>query len=98
LKIPQVWLANISLFDGLAHAYLECWRSHCASSFEDLLMNSLWKDLLFLHGHLVRKEDLVWRSDTCTGAERDKNGKKRMAGSIAVKCCAAVWPRLAGPR
>ncbi len=30
-------------------------------------MNSLWKDLLFLHGHLVRKEDLVWRSDTAPG-------------------------------
>lgn len=27
-------------------------------------MNSIWKDLLFLHGHLVRKEDLAWRSDT----------------------------------
>lgn len=61
-------------------------------------MSSLWKDLLFLHGHLVRKEGLVWRSDTRAGAERDKNGTRRKAGSIAVKCCAAVWPRLAGPR
>ena len=26
-------------------------------------MNSLWKDLLFLHGHLVRKEDLDWQPD-----------------------------------
>lgn len=26
-------------------------------------MTSLWTDLLFLHGHLVRKEDLVWRRD-----------------------------------
>ena len=26
-------------------------------------MTSLWKDLLFLHGHLVRKEDLTWRRD-----------------------------------
>ena len=27
-------------------------------------MSSIWKDLLFLQGYLVRKEDLVWRSDT----------------------------------
>lgn len=61
-------------------------------------MNSIWKDLLFLHGHLVRKEDLVWRSDTRAGAEQDKNAAKKKASVIVAKCCAAVWPRLAGPR
>jgi len=61
-------------------------------------MSSLWKDLLFLHGHLVRKDDLVWRSDRRTGEERDKYDTKRKPSTIAVKCCAAVWPRLTGPR
>jgi hypothetical protein len=62
-------------------------------------MNSIWKDLLVLHGHLVRKEDLVWRADTRTEAEREKSDAKKKAGALAVKCCAAVvWPRLAGPR
>lgn len=61
-------------------------------------MNSIWKDLLFLHGHLVRKEDLDWRSDTRAAAERDRNAAKKKASVMAVKCCAAVWPRLAGPR
>ena len=60
-------------------------------------MNSLWQDLLFLHGHIVRNEDLVWRVDT--RAETDQ--RKAAAGklkSIASMCCASVWPRLAGPR
>ena len=61
-------------------------------------MNSLWKDLLFLHGHLVRKEDLVWRPDTRIEADQDKSGARKKASSIALKCCVAVWPRLAGPR
>ena len=26
-------------------------------------MSSIWKDLLFLHGHLVRQQDLEWRVD-----------------------------------
>jgi hypothetical protein len=61
-------------------------------------MNSIWKDLLFLHGHLVRKEDLVWRSDTCSRTDRDSNAIKTKPSSIALKCCVAIWPRLAGPR
>lgn len=27
-------------------------------------MSSIWKDLLFLHGHLVHKDDLIWGADT----------------------------------
>ena len=61
-------------------------------------MNSLWKDLLFLHGHLVRKEDLAWRSDTCIGTGRDNNAGRKKPSSIVLNCCVAIWPRLAGPR
>jgi hypothetical protein len=61
-------------------------------------MSLIWKDLLFLHGHLVRKDDLLWRADTRTGTDRDKSDAKKKASSIALKCCVAIWPRLAGPR
>lgn len=61
-------------------------------------MNSLWKDLLILHGHLVQKEELLWNSDTGSAADQDENRAKK-ARSAAVKCCmAVVWPRLAAPR
>jgi hypothetical protein len=98
LNIPQVCLANISLFGGLAHAYLELTPKQLVLSPGVIPMNSIWKDLLSLHGHLVRKEDLDWRPDTRTEAERNKDIAKKKASVIAVKCCAAVWPRLAGPR
>ena len=26
-------------------------------------MTSIWKDLLFLHGHLVNRDDLIWSSE-----------------------------------
>ncbi len=61
-------------------------------------MNSIWKDLLFLHGHLVRKEDLVWHADTRTEANRDNSDARKKTSSVALKCCVAMWPRLAGPR
>ena len=61
-------------------------------------MNSLWKDLLFLHGHLVHKEDLAWRADTHAEADREKNDSRKKTGSMMLKCCVAVWPRLVGPR
>lgn len=61
-------------------------------------MNSLWKDLLILHGHLVQKEELLWKADTGSAADQDESRAKK-AGSVAVKCCmAVVWPRLAAPR
>jgi hypothetical protein len=99
LNNPQVWLANISLFGALAHAYLELTPKQLVLSPGVIPMNSIWKDLLSLHGHLVRKEDLDWRADTRTEAERNKDVAKKKANAMAVKCCAAVvWPRLAGPR
>jgi hypothetical protein len=60
-------------------------------------MNSIWKDLLFLHGHLVHKEDLTWSTEERTEADQDKAQASKIK-SAAVKCCMSVWPRLAGPR
>lgn len=61
-------------------------------------MNSIWKDLLFLHGHLVHKEDLVWQCDIRTETDQDKSSVSKKASSIVLKCCVAIWPRLSGPR
>jgi hypothetical protein len=60
-------------------------------------MNSLWKDLLFLHGHLLRKEDLNWQPDAPTKEAQAKNAAKTAKRSVLV-CCAHVWPRIMGPR
>ena len=61
-------------------------------------MNSLWKDLLILHGHLVQKDELLWKADTGSKAAQDE-GPAKKARSAAVKCCmAVVWPRLSAPR
>ena len=60
-------------------------------------MNSIWKNLLLLHGHLVHKADLAWALDAGAGANRNTSSAGK-SGSIAVKCCmAVVWPRLAAP-
>ena len=60
-------------------------------------MNSLWKDLLFLHGHLLHKEDLDWRPDA--SAKPAQDGKDPTpARHTVLACCAHVWPRIAGPR
>ena len=60
-------------------------------------MNSLWKDLLFLHGHLVRKEDLDWQPDAPANPPQD--GKQvTLAKRTVMACCAHVWPRMASPR
>lgn len=60
-------------------------------------MNSIWKDLLFLHGHLVHKEDLTWSAEVRTEADRDKTRASKVRSAV-VKCCMSVWPRLAAPR
>ncbi|MFC5436599.1 hypothetical protein ACFPME_08520 [Rhodanobacter umsongensis] len=60
-------------------------------------MNSIWKDLLFLHGHLVHKEDLTWSAEADTEADRDKARASQVQAAV-VKCCMSVWPRLVGPR
>ncbi|GGY32339.1 hypothetical protein GCM10008098_27250 [Rhodanobacter panaciterrae] len=59
-------------------------------------MSSLWTNLLFLHGH-VTHNDLPWRPDTRTTTSRRKPAPAKPK-TIARMCCAAVWPRLVGPR
>ena len=64
-------------------------------------MSSIWKDLLFLHGHITNI-DPSWRPDPQDDAgERkaiaDKATAKKVK-SIAAMCCASAWPRLIRPR
>jgi hypothetical protein len=62
LNIPQVGVANISLFRGSLPAYLE----HIIKPQrlgKRFTMSSIWTDLLFLHGYLIRKEELAWHPD-----------------------------------
>lgn len=64
-------------------------------------MSSLWKDLLFLHGHLVRKEDLLWRDQTTpesTTAATPVDKAAAVKNSARPKDGASHWPRLAAPR
>jgi hypothetical protein len=62
-------------------------------------MSSLWKDLLFLHGHMTQAS-LIW-SDVDT-ADRDAATAKKptpRAQTCAAACCAvAGLPRIAAPR
>ena len=61
-------------------------------------MNSLWKDLLFLHGHIAQK-DLPWRTDTSIRPdERDAVTVAGKPQSIVPMRCALVWPRIVRPR
>ncbi len=65
-------------------------------------MHSLWKDLLFLHGHLLHKDDLDWRPEpepvpspsdgTAAGTDPAVKTTRLLA------CCASVWPRIMAPR
>ncbi|WP_449426787.1 hypothetical protein [Rhodanobacter umsongensis] len=58
-------------------------------------MNSIWTNLLLLHGHITPK-DLAWRADTPTGKARRKVAVRTRRSMLAG--WAAVWPRLIGPR
>ena len=59
-------------------------------------MNSPWKNLLFLHGH-VTHTDLAWKPDTRSEPDRRKAATRKLK-TIVPMCCASIWPRLAGPR
>lgn len=64
-------------------------------------MHSLWKDLLFLHGHLLHKEDLDWRPEPepAPGPSDDIAGADPAAKTTRIlACCAGVWPRIMHPR
>ena len=67
-------------------------------------MSSIWKDLLFLHGHLLHKDDLEWRAETAgpetpdaeaAGTAEAPTARDRKAAAMA--CCAIVWPRIMAP-
>ncbi|GAA0245832.1 hypothetical protein [Rhodanobacter caeni] len=63
-------------------------------------MSSLWKDLLFLHGHMTHAS-LIW-SDVDTTAERDEAATDKPApgvqACVATCCVVAGLPRIAAPR
>jgi len=64
-------------------------------------MSSIWKDLLFLHGHLLHKDDLEWRAETPAADTADTEAVEapvsRDAKAAELACCAAVWPRIVAP-
>ncbi len=61
-------------------------------------MNPLWKNLLYLHGHITHAE-LAWKPDTRIPPNAPKAviaiGKPRF---VARSTCALAWPRLIAPR
>lgn len=63
-------------------------------------MSSLWKDLLFLHGHLTHAR-LIW-SDVEETTDQDAAAAKKPAPgaqACAAACCVvAGLPRIAAPR
>ena len=58
-------------------------------------MNSIWINLLLLHGHITPR-DLAWRPDTPPRQARRKVAVR--TGHSILTSCAAVWPRLIGLR
>jgi hypothetical protein len=64
------------------------------------VMSSLWKDLLFLHGHMTQAS-LIW-SDVDTATDRDDATAKKAtphAQTCAAACCVvAGLPRIVAPR
>ncbi len=54
-------------------------------------MNSLWKDLLFLHGHLLHQRDLEWRTDQAPSQATDNTAQApRPAATTPPDDCAAA--------
>jgi hypothetical protein len=61
-------------------------------------MKSLWKDLLFLHGHVPHK-NLPWRTDTAAQPDGDKSLRVIGKPTVVVPMrCALAWPRIMRPR
>jgi hypothetical protein len=60
-------------------------------------MHSIWTRLLFLHGHVAHK-DLAWGPDAQRDAQRRKSTPFAKPQRTLLARCAAVWPRLMGPR
>ncbi|MGY3041330.1 hypothetical protein ACVWWQ_002962 [Rhodanobacter sp. TND4EL1] len=59
-------------------------------------MSSIWKDLLFLHGHLANKNELDWHADA--RPEQPGQCKDKETQRSLLACCTHVWPRLTRPR
>ncbi|MCW0202457.1 hypothetical protein [Rhodanobacter thiooxydans] len=56
-------------------------------------MHSLWKDLLFLHGHLLHKDDLDWRPEPepAPGPPEGSVGSDPAVKTTRLlACCASV--------
>lgn len=64
-------------------------------------MTSLWKDLLFLHGYLIHKEDLAAPAkapaDRTQRKDLAQTGDDAKAKRHALACCAIAWPRIVAP-
>jgi len=63
-------------------------------------MSSIWTDLLFLHGHFARKEDLVWRTDSIDDEQNEAETNRSHPTAIASpapKRRLFRWPRLSAP-
>lgn len=64
-------------------------------------MTSPWKDLLFLHGHLLHRDDLEWRAEaaaaTTPATEAGKPADAATSKAAALTACASVWPRIVVP-
>jgi len=70
-------------------------------------MNSLWKDLMYVHSHLLWREDLLWRDQSGTGSARRalpactrarRFDHSTGTGPESPGKDASHWPRLAAPR
>jgi hypothetical protein len=61
-------------------------------------MNPLWKNLLYLHGHITHAE-LAWKPDSHvpTNPPRADIAISRPR-SLVRSACALAWPRLIAPR
>ncbi|MEP7185285.1 MAG: hypothetical protein ABI767_05540 [Rhodanobacter sp.] len=65
-------------------------------------MSSIWTDLLFLHGHLVRKEDLAWHHEKCPEGDSSKTAVKADSSDAPLAASPERrklrWPHLSAPR
>ena len=64
-------------------------------------MRSLWKDLLFLHGHMAHA-NLIWSELDTSSADHDTATAKQSGPgpqACTAACCVAVaLPRIVAPR
>lgn len=70
-------------------------------------MNSLWKDLVYVHSHMLWREDLLWQDQSGTRqVRRAPHARARIrrfdrgmgTGPKSAEGDASHWPRLAAPR